>query len=741
MTDSHKFDASVPAFVPKAPVAATPEQPDDQQPPTQPPTQPKGGKNTGKSRRNNRNQQRSSNSNGTNQHQQSSRRSNQNNHNNNSNGKWNLEDYIDEAELVQRNRKGQISLTHMLDQPRSSYDFRNAPSRRGGYNGGGGNGGSRRPPSSGGSHSNSHGSNLYSISSHHPPADKTTYINTTCRFVLDPRDSEVYAPLLVDPDIPVPMERVMRILARPSACPICLEDIPKAPRMLQCGHIMCLPCLIRYVESVTGSTSLNTPSGTAASLHNGISIGYNPSNQQLTHQYQKPPIVECPLCSDEIKVNRVKPVSFLLFDERFELPKEGQDVVLNLMFRPQGAANSMPLTTVSNNGAGHLPVPMRAFTEVPAIEDNNIASRYSRLVKGSREYVFKELNRELSELEGQRDEELALYQDQALAKYHNQAISQVKKLRFEADEIFKEEEAQALSLLSLGPARGPGEVEVVAEHFDDNTAYYFYQTAFDSDIKFFLAPLDVKILRTEYGGAYSTMPSSLVVKVDNIVFGNYINDELKKRLKYMGNIPAGTQVAFIECRWNITNMSKPTLDMYAKELSKRKRLKADKKKRENTQARRIQQQEKSELRENLLRESGIDIGGDVGFPEGTAAAEEEYKRSLREAPSLPPVHNSVPMTAGDGSEGDDAAAATFAGPAKPNLTKTVWGTQVPDVRDDPYLLHDDDDGMYDLAQGVQRSLELVDLSALNNTGNNGSGSSSRKGRKKVLLTSTSGGRR
>ena len=64
------------------------------------------------------------------------------------------------------------------------------------------------------------------------------------------------------------------------------------------------------------------------------------------------------------------------------------------------------VTTVSNNGAGHLPVPMRAFTEVPAIEDNNIASRYSRLVKGSREYVFKELNRELSELEGQRDEEL-----------------------------------------------------------------------------------------------------------------------------------------------------------------------------------------------------------------------------------------------------------------------------------------------------------------------------------------------
>jgi hypothetical protein len=739
MTDSYKFDASVPAFVPKTPVVATPEQPNEQHPPMQP----RGSKNAGKSKRNNnhRNQQRSSNSNNTNQQQQQSRRrSSQNSHSNN-NGKWNLEDYIDEAELVQRNRKGHISLTHMFDQPSSSYDFRNASSRRGGYNGGG-NGGSRRPPSSGGSHSNSHSSNLYSISSHHPPADKTTYINTTCRFVLDPRDSEVYAPLLVDSDIPVPMERVMRILARPSACPICLEDIPKAPRMLRCGHIMCLPCLIRYVESITGSTSLTPPSATAASLHNGISMGYNPSNQQLHQQYHKPPIVECPLCSDEIKVNHVKPVSFLLFDERFELPKEGQDVVLNLMFRPQGDANSMPLSAVSNNGFGHLPIPKRAFTEVPVIEDSNIASRYSRLVKGSREYVFKELDRELSELEGQRDEELALYQDQALAKYHNQAISRVRKLRFEADEIFKEEEAQTLSLLSLGPSRGPGEVEVVAEHFDDNTAYYFYQTAFDSDIKYFLAPLDVKLLRTEYGGAFSTMPSSLVVKVDNIVFGNYINDELKKRLKYMGNIPAGTQVAFIECRWNATNMSKPTLDQYAKELSKRKRLKADKKKRENTQARRIQQQEKSELRENLLRESGIDIGGDVGFPEGTAAAEEEYKRSMREAPSLPPVQNPVLMTAGDGSKsGDTAAAVALTGSTKPKLTKTVWGTRVPDVRDDPYLLHDDDYGIYDLSQGAQRSLEWVNLSALNNTGNNVSGSSNRKGRKKVLLTSTSGGRR
>lgn len=743
MDDSYKFDASVPAFVPKNPIVAASDQSSElrtEQPIVQPPTQPRGLKNGGNKTKNNKKNQQLRNN--TSQQQEPSRRranhqhNNKHNHINAGGNRWNLDDYIDEAELVHRNRKGQISLTHMFDQPSLNYNFRNASFRR---EDGGNSGGSRKRPSSGGHHSNSNNSqsnNIYSISSHHPPVDKTTYINTTCRFVLDPRDPEIYSPLLVDPDIPVPMERVMRILARPSACPICLEDIPKAPRMLQCGHIMCLPCLIRYVESVTGSTSLTPPSASAVSVYNGVSIGYNPSTHQLQQQYQKPLVVECPLCSDDIKPDRVKPVSFLLFDERFELPKEGQDVVLNLMFRPQGNANSVPLSAISSN-ADHSLVTKRAFEEVPTIKDENIFSRYCRLVKGSREYIFKELDRELSELEAQRNEELALYQDQALAKYHSQAISRVKKHRFEADEIFKEEEAQALSLLSLGSSHKHEET-VTTDHFDDNTAYYYYQTAFDSDIKYFLAPLDVKLLRTEYGGSYSTMPSSFVVKVDNIVFGNYINDDLKKRLKYMGNIPAGTQIAFIECRWNISNMSKSTLDQYGKELSKRKRLKADKKKRENTQARRIQRQEKSELRENLLRESGIDIGGDSGFPEGTAAAEEEYKRSMLEAPSLPPVQ--TPVLAGTGSDSGDATGAVSVETVKPRLTKTVWGTRVPDVRNDPYFLNEDSDDLYDLSQGTQHSLEWTDLSALTSANNN-IGSAGRKGRKKVLLTSTSGGRR
>jgi hypothetical protein len=45
---------------------------------------------------------------------------------------------------------------------------------------------------------------------------------------------------------------VLQILAssvsQDASCPICLSH-PVAPRMAKCGHIFCLPCLIRYMHS------------------------------------------------------------------------------------------------------------------------------------------------------------------------------------------------------------------------------------------------------------------------------------------------------------------------------------------------------------------------------------------------------------------------------------------------------------------------------------------------------------
>ena len=151
------------------------------------------------------------------------------------------------------NKRGEISLSHLLnyDSPRRAQQSTRAP-----------------PPRRNNGQSKNHYSNVVH--------DKDSYINTTCRFVLDPRGD--YRQLLVDPDIPVPMENVMRIVMQASSCPICLEDVPEAPRMLECGHVMCYPCLFRFMDS---------------------------ENIVVPGQIKPKKYKECPLCFERVRMDRI----------------------------------------------------------------------------------------------------------------------------------------------------------------------------------------------------------------------------------------------------------------------------------------------------------------------------------------------------------------------------------------------------------------------------------------------------
>lgn len=744
MTDSFKFDANVPAFVPRSSAidskgkTITPGLPD--QPP---PRAPKNRRGTHKARSQpmadgQRKQPRSHKANGGGN---TLGRGNEQPTGNN----YDLDNFIDEAELMRtgRNKRGHVSLTHLLEFADSglsngpgSYDFRRS------------NGGRRTRTDTG----NGNNGGLYSVSSKHPPADKTTYINTTCRFVMDPRNSEIYEPLLVDPDIPVPMEKVMRILSRPAACPICLEDVPKAPRMLRCGHIMCLPCLLRFIDSV------QKPQPPV------VNTGFSTQQPVLP---KKPTPVECPLCSERIKIEHVKPVSFILFDERFELPREDQDVVMKLMFRPMGEANSVPVSAVQGGEISRA-----AFVEMPVMHgDDTGAAQFSRLVKASLGYLTKEFEVEIRGLQSQMEEEQVMYQDDSLTKFHTQAISKVRKAVYDTNEVFEHVQAEEIAH-ELTAAALHEDLLVNFTDYDDNTAYYYYQTSFQSEIKYFLSPLDVKILRAEYGVNYSRLPSSIVVRADNIVFSNYVNEELRKRLKYMTNIPAGTQVAFVECKWTEDTLSGVTLQKFRKELGRRRRLKADKTQRENTMAQRIERQEKSLLREDLLRESGVDIGS--GTPAGvssfsmkgsTGAGDNRegtngFAIGLSDGPPLPSVRNSGgsgndggpnggPNGDSDGAlaeeeGGGGSSSSIIDGHPRRIMKKTVWGTRVPeDARITNNLsFGGGSDGEYYEGEGG-RDYSWADFSALNDTVREigeSKGRQSRKNRKKVLLSSTSGGR-
>ena len=73
-------------------------------------------------------------------------------------------------------------------------------------------------------------------------------------------------------------------------------------------------------------------------------------------------------------------------------------------------------------------------------------------------------------------------------------------------------------------------------------SYFFYQSSLGANV--FLHPLDIRILLAHYK-SYSLFPPRLTLRSTGFDPGT-INDELRKRCKYLSHLPAGTEVVFVE---------------------------------------------------------------------------------------------------------------------------------------------------------------------------------------------------
>ena len=72
--------------------------------------------------------------------------------------------------------------------------------------------------------------------------------------------------------------------------------------------------------------------------------------------------------------------------------------------------------------------------------------------------------------------------------------------------------------------------------------YHYYQAA--SGLPIFLHPLDIKILLS-YFNSYPAFPDNITVRVEAHSEGT-VNDDLRKRWKYLAHFPEGADVVFIE---------------------------------------------------------------------------------------------------------------------------------------------------------------------------------------------------
>ncbi|KAK3626077.1 hypothetical protein LTR22_023293 [Elasticomyces elasticus] len=141
--------------------------------------------------------------------------------------------------------------------------------------------------------------------------DKARYIHANYRFIVTPQKD--YSAQAADADVHIDWNSVLQIIASPlsqqASRPICLGE-PAGPRMPKCGHIFCMPCLIRYMHSDT-------------------------DNARPAHE-KKARWKKCPIGEDSIYVSDTRPVRWYA-GQAFETLREGTDVVLRLVKQKAGS--------------------------------------------------------------------------------------------------------------------------------------------------------------------------------------------------------------------------------------------------------------------------------------------------------------------------------------------------------------------------------------------------------------------
>jgi hypothetical protein len=536
------------------------------------------------------------------------------------------------------------------------------------------------------------------------------YVHANYRFIVDPRGD--YRAQRVDADIHLDWNTVLQILAssqsQDASCPICLGT-PVAPRMARCGHIFCLPCLIRYMQSEDE--------------------GKAPEKKARSKK--------CPLCWDSIYISETRPVRWYMGQEN-EPPREGGDVVLRLVMRSAGSTLAMPRdgADVLNNDED---IPWHYAAEV---------MDYARVMRGGEDYMMEQFNGEIHELEQQeKEDELMFGEDNVewvrkAVRVIHEAKEKIKGIgnppempakptepkAKKAPIVFHENEEDTPEMYTIMNATKSGQSlpatpqthtpapesvpsssldasearsrklsvsshssktshggigSTLAEmrnrqqhdHSHTPSEYFFYQAL----LHYYLSPLDIRICKAAFGN-FASFPSTILPRVERVSTA-VVDDELRKRTKYLAHLPYGCEVSFLECDWADT-VAPEVLDHFKPEIEKRRKKNSDKESREEKARIRAEKAEYAEFASARKKRPSIS---------------EKFRPD--DFQSLAP--NSLPDTATDAESASTSPPwpsrrghgfASLASPStSPSAPRTVWGTTAIASTGSPVLGPEDHD--------------------------------------------------
>lgn len=452
-----------------------------------------------------------------------------------------------------------------------------------------------------------------------------SFINANYRLLVDDRFD--YKEQSADPNISVSQEKIVRVIVpRGQNCPICLSEDPVAPHMVACGHIFCLSCLLNFFSVE------------------------EPVKDKTTYSHKKK-LKECPLCGSIVRREKVKPV---LAEDACapDVPKPGSETTIKLMCKPHGSILPLPVQL------GTDPVEVG---DTPSLNLPHIAD-YAHYVKCSSSKAVEYYEKDLEGILNQYEIDKILYNDQG--KYYKMAIDYVND---KINSIRSENAVDPMKTLEQSVASLSVGTDLKAK-YDDAGAYFFYQTSFSSPIRFFLSPLDVKVLLSAFHH-YSNFPEEITVAVENVNYGSVLTPEMARRYKYFGHLPLGTELAFLEIDWRDNDiLPGEVYQQFIVELKQRRRKLSQKRHKEDKQKIDHQRRLEREHAEFYKRENGHSSSiGNILEPE-LLLGNDNFLDSL----------SSINRTSQKPIDGD-----TEGRERKPTFKeKTIWGTSIPINRDE-----------------------------------------------------------
>lgn len=434
----------------------------------------------------------------------------------------------------------------------------------------------------------------------HKPFNKELFLQANCQFVV--ADDQDYKAHFTDPDTLVNWDCVQQVRIyshEVPSCPICLYP-PVAAHITRCGHIFCWPCMLHYLSLSDKSWS------------------------------------KCPICYEAVHTGDLKSV-VAMETRQYTV---GDVITMRLMRREKGALVALPSSQwvkveepVRYGDAGLSPYsklllisPDQALDMV-RVEKAVLQSQLSQEADSQSCFIQRALcllkEREEGLLKQKKSSAVdccdlsSLTLEEAPSPVEEVVINSSSTkpvLQYASafdDEVFEPTEDDSEqpqlpegvleSVLEDFPETEPEPPEDLSEeppvcHSDTSRSsttmvhgpyYYFYQA--DDCQQMFLHPVNVRCLLREYGSLEAS-PDTITAKVVEIV-GHTVTEDIRRRHRYLAHLPLTCEFSICELALQPPIISKETLDTFADDLEKRKRLRQKKARDEKRREKRIEIEE------------------------------------------------------------------------------------------------------------------------------------------------------